>query len=196
MKKKQSLKQGEKILFIIFGVFIVFAVIGYIALEVYRTNLDRPMYKTRVHYNFSEEGKLGSQLFRHSRCTSCHRALGNGTNMGNDLDGTGSKRTLAWLLNFLKNPESTYSLRTLDHGLAPKEAAYVAKLPEKDRHAIAVFLSELKVEQGSSMSPLPPEGRSQFIDDMLDAWAPASWKDKYTDIRDTDKFIKSPEGEK
>ena len=189
-KEKQPLKSGEKILFSIVGAFIVLATIGYIALEKYRLSRTEPMFEVKTHYDFNEEGQLGSRLFREAGCTACHRALRNGTNMGLSLDGVGSSRTLDWIEAFLANPEQTYGAKTFDHGPSPKEAAYVAKLPEKDRHAIAVFISELKAEQGSSSAPMPPEGRSEFIDSMVGAWAPPGWKDRFTDIRD-----KSPENQ-
>jgi hypothetical protein len=166
------------------GVFVLLAVIGYIALEAYRLNRPDPLFEVKTHYDFTEEGHLGSRLFREARCTACHRALRNGTNMGLSLDGVGSLRSLDWLVAFLSDPEATYGAKTFDHGPAPKEAAYVAELPEKDRYAIAVFISQLKAEQGSSSAPMPPEGRSEFIDSMVGAWAPSGWKDKYTDIRD------------
>ena len=106
--------------------------------------------------------------------------------MGLSLDGVGSYRTLDWLIAFLANPVETYGAKTFDHGPAPMEASYVAKLPEKDRRAIAVFISQLKADQGSSSAPMPPEGRSPFIDSMVGAWAPESWKEKYQDIREKD----------
>ena len=184
--KKQPLKSGEKILFLTVIVFIVLAVIAYIALETYRLTSEKPIFETKTSFIFSEEGKVGSQLFREARCTSCHRALRNGTNMGLSLDGVGSYRTLDWLNRFLADPEAVYGSQTLDHGPAPKEASYVALLPESERHAIAVFISELKAEQGSVSAPMPPEGRSEFIDDMVKMWAPKAWDDKYQDIREKD----------
>ncbi len=183
-KKKQPLKSGEKVLLGIVLVFVVLAVISYAALEAYRMRSPEPIFANKTHYNFSEEGKLGSVLFRKERCTSCHRALRNGTNMGLSLDGVGSYRSLQWLEAFLSDPESVYGAPTIDHGAPPKEAAYVSELPEEERHAIAVFISQLKAEQGSSSAPVPPEGRSEFIDEMVKVWAPKSWDNKYDDVRD------------
>lgn len=182
--KQQSLKVGEKVLFGIFGVFLVAAVIGYIILEVVRFNSEKPIFETKTHFALSEEGKLGSRLFRESRCTSCHRAMRNGTNMGLNLDGVGSKRTKEWLYEFMLDPERVYGSRTLDHGLRPKEAAYVADMPKEELHAIAVFLSELRSEQGSASAPMPPDGQSKFIDNMVKTFAPDDWKEKYEDVRD------------
>lgn len=185
--KKQILKTGEKVLFAIVGVFILLAIIAYIMLETYRLSSDKPMFETKTNYDFTELGSKGSQIFRQSRCTSCHRALRNGTNMGLSLDGVGSLRTYEWLYNFLKNPENTYGAATIDHGPSPKEAAYVAKMPDDDLKAMATFISELKSEQGSASAPMPPEGRSEFIDSMVKTWAPKEWEQKYGDVRDKPK---------
>jgi len=195
MLGKQSLKQGEKILFGIAAAFIIVAVIAYILLEVVRHNMDKPMFEQRTHFALSDEGQRGSALFRESRCTACHRAMRNGTNMGLSLDGVGSVRPAEWLYDFLRNPEQTYGSKTLDHGPSPKEAAYVAALPAKDLHAMAVFISELKSDQGSASSPMPPDDRSEFIDNMLENFAPEGWKDKYQDVRETDKYKLQENGE-
>jgi len=184
MSSKKSLKTGEKVLFGIAGVFILLAVVAYILLEMYRLSSDKPIFETKTSFDFSEKGAIGSALFRESRCTSCHRALRNGTNMGLSLDGVGSLRTVDWLYNFLKNPEETYGSPTIDHGPSPKEAAYVAKLPDENLRAMAQFISELKAEQGSASAPVPPEGRSEFIDNMVKTWAPKDWKEKYSDVRE------------
>lgn len=185
--KKNILKTGEKVLFAIFGVFIFLAIVAYVILETYRLSSDKPMFESKTSYDFTELGSKGSKIFRESRCTSCHRALRNGTNMGLSLDGVGSLRTYDWLYSFLKEPEKTYGAATIDHGASPKEAAYVAKMPDEDLKAMAQFISELKSEQGSASAPVPPEGRSEFIDNMVKAWAPKEWEEKYSDVRKKDK---------
>lgn len=190
MAGKQSLKQGEKILFGIAFAFIVVAVISYALLEVIRQRSDKPMFEARTHYDLTAEGRRGSVLFRKHGCTSCHRAMNNGTNMALSLDGVGSARTEAWLYDFLRYPEKTYGSPTVDHGAPPKEAAYVANIPDKELEAIATFISELKSDQGSSSAPEPPEGRSDFIDNMLKDFAPNGWKEKYQDVRQDDRLQK------
>ncbi len=184
MAGKQSLKQGEKVLFGIFGAFIVAAIIGYAVLEAVRLTADKPMFEVKTRYEFTEEGRRGSQIFREARCTSCHRAMRNGTNMGLSLDGLGSKRAYDWIYSFLKRPEETYGSATIDHGMPPKEAAYVSAMPDEDLRAIAAFLFGLKAEQGSASSAIPPEGKSQFIDGVLEMVTPENWKDKYQDVRE------------
>ena len=184
MSKKQTLKSGEKILFSIFGVFFVLAVIAYIALESYRLNADEPVFKQTTHFDFSKVGAEGSKIYREARCNSCHRALRAGTSMGLSLDGIGSKRTVEWLEAFLIDPESTYGAQTLDHGLPPKEAAYTGDMPKQDLKKIAVFLSELRADPGSSVAKRPPPEKSAFVDSMVKMWAPPEWQEKYTDVRD------------
>jgi cbb3-type cytochrome oxidase cytochrome c subunit len=186
MGVKQSFKPGEKVLFSIFGVFVVVAVLGYVALEAVRMHTQKPMFVVRTHYDLTPEGERGSVIFRKSRCTDCHRAMNNGTNMGLDLDGLGSSKSKEWILSFLRDPEKIYGTKTVDHGMAPKEAAYVADMPLADLQAMATFISELKADRGSPASPEPPEGRSTFIDDMVKIWAPKDWKNKYRDIRTQD----------
>jgi len=178
-----GLKRGEKILFGAVILLCVLALFSFIVMEVIRANMNKPMYENTTHYDFSEEGLRGSSIFRYKGCTSCHRAVRNGTNMGLDLDGIGSKRSMQYLTDFLKNPEATYGTRTVDHGPG-KAAAFVAELPEADRHALAVFLSELRATQGSPAARLPPEGRSGFVDEMVKDLAPEGWKSGHKDVRD------------
>ena len=187
MSGKNSLKQGEKVLFGIFGAFFVAAIIGYAVLEMVRLNSEKPLFEVKTHYEFTEEGRRGSLIFRESGCTACHRAMRNGTNMGLSLDGLGSKRTHDWIYSFLKKPEETYGSVTVDHGMPPKEAAYVSAMGDEDLRAIAAFLYGLKADQGAASSPMPPEGKSQFIDGMLKTLAPDEWKEKYQDVRESDE---------
>ncbi len=185
MKKKQSLKSGEKILFIVFGVFFLLALIAYVGLETVRLNSEEPLFSQTTHFDFSPLGSQGSKIYREARCNSCHRALRTGTSMGLSLDGIGSKRSKEWLAAFLLHPESVYEGGiTLDHGLRPKEAAYASEMSAEDRHAIVTFLSELRADPGSSVAKVPPPEKSAFIDNMVEMWAPKEWGDKYTDIRE------------
>jgi Cytochrome c len=179
-----GLKRGEKILFGVFALIGIFSVASFVMLEIVRARMDKPMYPSHIHYDFSETGLRGSVLFRRAECTQCHRAIQNGTSSGVDLDGIGSKRSLDYLRNFLKNPEATYAANTIDHGAAPKAAAYVAQLPADELEAMAVFLSELKADQGAAVARLPVAERSGFIDEMVKVWAPENWKSDYKDIRE------------
>ena len=182
--KKQPLKSGEKILFIIFGVFFVLAMIGYVVLETIRLRSDEPMYTQTTFFDFSEEGLKGSEIYRKANCNACHRALRAGTSMGLSLDGLGSKYTAEEIERFLHEPEKYYHGPTIDHGYPPKEAAYVSQMPDEDLRLISIFISELKADPGSSVAKTPPPGRSEFIDAMVGSFAPKEWKEKYKDIRE------------
>ncbi|MDO9371909.1 MAG: cytochrome c [Gammaproteobacteria bacterium] len=193
MERKQLLKPGEKVLFAVFGAFLVLAIAGLVVMEVVRAHMSKPMFASRASFDLSAAGRHGSKLFREAGCTACHRAMRNGTNQGIGLDGVGSLRSQQWLEAFLKHPEANWATVTIDHGQPPKEAAYVAQLPPQDLHDIAMFLSELKAERGSATSAVPPPeiARSGFVNSMTEMWAPEAWKEKYQDIR----HKKPPAGE-
>jgi cytochrome c553 len=178
-----GLRLGEKVLFGIAAAFVLFAVLSFAGMEIYRQRSGKQMYVQTTHFDFTPEGLTGSERFRDLGCTTCHRAVRNGTNNGVNLDGIGSRRSPEYLSKFLREPEATYGSPTVDHGIG-KGAEYVAGLPEKDLHALAVFLSELKATQGSPDARMPIEGHSGFIDEMVKIWAPSSWKSQYKDVRE------------
>jgi hypothetical protein len=182
----KRLKKGEKVLFGIVALLILVTIQNYTMLEWIRRSSNKPLYPIRTHYEFAGEGFHGSELFRTYNCTNCHKAVGNGTNMGLELDGVGSRHDLAYITAFLRDPEATYGSKTIDHGPAPKEAAYVAKLPPEDLRAIAIFLSQLKADRGAPAAAAPPTEKSSFIDAMLDMWAPDSWRIMFNDVRAKD----------
>jgi len=183
---KQPLKTGEKLLFIIAAVFAILGVIAFSIMQYVMATSDKPIFEQKTHYDLSAEGQKGSLIFRVSTCTECHRAMRGGTNMGNNLDGIGSRRTVKWIEDFLADPEKVYGSETMDHGPKPKQAYFVAEMSEENRHLMAVYLSQLISEQGSASAEMPPKGDSPFIDSMIKTWAPDSWKDKYQDVRDKD----------
>jgi cytochrome c553 len=178
------MKKGEKIVYGIIALLVLITVVNFTVLETVRHNTDKPFYPILTHFDFSADGLRGYQLYQQSNCYTCHRAVGSGTSMGVSLDGLGSKHDVNYFYSFLKQPEQTYGAKTMDHGAPPKDAAYVSVLPDADLHAMAIFLSELKADQGSSSSFEPPQGESSFINAMLDMWTPDGWRSKYKDIRD------------
>ena len=178
------MKKGEKILFGVVAFLVVVTVINFTVLENVSHNSDKPLFPILTHYDFSPDGMRGYSIYQHDNCYDCHKAVGSGTSMGVTLDGLGSKHDVSYFYNFLKYPEKTYGAPTMDHGAPPKDASYVSSLPDSDLHDIAIFLSELKSDQGSSSSFEPPKGDSSFIDTMVDMWTPAGWRSKYRDIRD------------
>ena len=180
--KDQGLRLGEKVLFGITAAFVLFAALSFVGMEVYRRHSSKKMYAATSHYDFSAEGLDGSARFRSLGCTSCHRAVRNGTNNGVSLDGIGSRRSLNYLVAFLRHPEATYPSQTMEHGPA-KGADYVSALPDGDLNSLAVFLSQLKAVQGSPDARLPSDEHSGFIDEMVRLWAPSAWKSQFHDVR-------------
>lgn len=178
------MKKGEKILFGIVALLVVVTVINFTVLESIRRHSDKPMFPILTHFVFSDEGMRGYEIYQHSECYTCHKAVGSGTSMGVSLDGLGSKHDVNYFYNFLKTPEQVYGAKTMDHGAPPKDASYVSVLPDSDLRSMAVFISELKADQGSSSSFEPPQGDSSFINAMVDMWAPDGWRSQYKDIRE------------
>lgn len=162
----------------------IITVVSFFSLESIRRHSDKPLYPILTHFEFTPEGERGYGIYQQKNCYECHHAVGSGTSMGVSLDGLGSKHDLNYFYNFLKYPEKTYGAKTLDHGAPPKAAAYVSDLSDDDLHAMAVFVSELKADQGSSSSFEPPKEASGFVDAMIQMWTPAGWKANFTDIRD------------
>jgi len=193
------MKTGEKVLFGGVALIVVISLGNFAVLEWVGLTSKKPLstvQTSKTSYDFSDEGLRGFRLYRKSGCYSCHRAIGSGTNMGLTLDGIGSKRSLDYLYNFLKEPEKTYrGAKTVLH--APtKEAAYVSALPDADLRAIAVFMSQLKADRGAASAFQPPKGESSFIDAMLGMWVPAGWINQFKDVRDEGKLKeKEPEGQ-
>lgn len=177
------MKKGEKILFGFVALIVIIALGNFAVLEWLGLTSKKPLFTVVTHYDFSDEGLRGFDLYRKSDCYSCHRAVGSGTNMGLNLDGIGSNHSVDYLYHFLKEPEKTYRAKTVGHGLSPKEADYVSALPDADLQALAVFLSQLKADQGSASAFEPPKGKSSFIDAMLDMWVPDGWRSQFKDVR-------------
>ena len=183
---RRKMKVGEKVLFGMFGVFVLLAGIGFYFMDA-AVQRHPGMFKPTTHYDLSAEGEKGSEIFLHEGCTDCHRAIQDGTNSGLSLDGEGSKRTRAWIEAFLRHPVETYGATTIDHRPAPAAAAYVISLPEEKIRALTTFLSELTADKGSTSAAMPPEEHDAFIDKMVGLWAPDSWKQKYRDVRGKDQ---------
>ena len=78
---KDGLRLGEKILFGMAAVFVVFAVASFIAMEIYRAHSGKKMYAATTHFDFSQEGRVGSERFRDLGCTNCHRAFATAPTM-------------------------------------------------------------------------------------------------------------------
>ena len=96
----------------------------------------------RFVYVESEATRSGEQVFRREGCLSCHELFGNGTGYGPALDGTGSRRSPAWLEDYLRSPRpgsdgKTYRVRmpafdSLKAGELDALVSYLGALRELD----------------------------------------------------------------
>jgi nitric oxide reductase subunit C len=77
----------------------------------------------------------GERVFKAQGCSACHTLNGIGGKVGPDLTHVGSRRSREWIEAQIENPKSHYP-----DSIMPS----FAKLPEKDREALADYLSGLK----------------------------------------------------
>jgi hypothetical protein len=173
---------GEKVLFGIAGLFVLFAVLSFIGMEIYRIHSGKKMYAITSHFDFSPEGLRGSERFRDLGCSACHRAVRNGTNNGVNLDGIGSRRTLDYLIAFLHQPEPTYGTR--NRGTWRRQGGGLCRAAAGSGPAFAGHLPVgTEGQPGIARCTPAVDSRSGFIDDMVKIWAPSSWKSQYHDVR-------------
>jgi len=104
----------------------------------------------RFHYQETADSMKGEALYRSQGCSACHELFRNGTAVfGPDLDGVGSKRSLAWLIEFLKKPRSGVSDRPYKLKMDPME------LTEQEFARLAHYLAAQKEldQQGNIIEP-------------------------------------------
>jgi cbb3-type cytochrome oxidase cytochrome c subunit len=99
LKLLSSLRGGEWI--VLGGSALIAAFAALVGVMLYL----KPM-PTRFGYAPSPLAAQGEAIYRREACGSCHRVLGNGPNYGPGLDGVGTRRSAAWLKEYLINPRS------------------------------------------------------------------------------------------
>jgi len=98
-----KLKTGEWI--VVGGVVLIVILSIMVGTIIY---IKPPPVKFR--YLETADSIRGEALYRSQGCSACHELFGNGTAVfGPNLDGVGSRRTLTWLKEFIKNPRSGVS---------------------------------------------------------------------------------------
>jgi mono/diheme cytochrome c family protein len=57
-----------------------------------------------VQYRYQETARTqaGEAVYRRQSCGSCHKVFENGAKVGPVLDGVGTRRSIAWLAEFLR----------------------------------------------------------------------------------------------
>jgi cbb3-type cytochrome oxidase cytochrome c subunit len=104
----------------------------------------------RFSYQETPDSMKGEALYRSQGCSACHELFGNGAAVfGPNLDGVGSRRSLGWLTEFLKNPRSGVSDRPYKLKMDPVELA------EQELTRLAQYLAAQKEldQQGNIIEP-------------------------------------------
>ncbi len=143
-----AMKLGEKLMF---G-FAVLVAIAAVAKGIRHVSESDPR-KPRDYYEWNEASLEGHTLYRRMGCNSCHRALGVGEiGVAPVLDGSGTKRSLAWLQRYFEDPADLVPGTAHDGSWGPD----FGQLSAQERELLAAFLFALKANPGSPNYPRPP----------------------------------------
>jgi cbb3-type cytochrome oxidase cytochrome c subunit len=143
-----KLKLGEKLMFG-FAVLVAIAAVGKGVMQMRATEPGKP----RDYYEWNDAGLQGHALYRRMGCNNCHRAMGVGEiGVAPVLDGEGTRRTRAWLDQYLTDPVSLVPGSAHDGRLGPD----FRQLAPEQRRLLAEFLFGLKANPGSPNYPTPP----------------------------------------
>jgi cbb3-type cytochrome oxidase cytochrome c subunit len=141
-----KLKLGEKLMFG-FAAVVVVAALGKGVMTWRTTTLPRE------YYEFTDAGLEGHALYRRMGCNNCHRALGVGEiGVAPSLDGSGTRRTQAWLERYFQDPPAQVPGSAHDGRLGPD----FRTLSADERRLLVAFLFGLKSNPGSPNYPTPP----------------------------------------
>lgn len=140
------LKTGEKLMFGI-SILVALAAVGKGVMTARSATLPRE------YYEWTDVGLQGHALYRQMGCNNCHRALGVGEiGVAPSLDGSGTRRTQAWLERYFEDPTARVPGSAHDGRLGPD----FRRLAPQERQLLAAFLFGLKSNPGSPNHPTPP----------------------------------------
>lgn len=143
-----ALKAGEKLFF---GVCVLLTVAA-VAKAVRQPSSTDPA-RQRDHYEWTEAGLQGQQVYRTMGCHNCHKAMGVGEmGVAPVLDGEGTRRTRGWLEHYFADPPALVPGSAHDGRLGPDFRA----LPAEQRRLLVEFLIGLKAGPASPNYPVPP----------------------------------------
>lgn len=138
------LKLGERVLFFMVGVLLVF---GFVFWLLAITGVTEVM-RVRDYYEGGPEADKGYDLVRRHGCRNCHTVLKIGEwGLAPSLDGIGTRRTYQWIRAYLEDPARQMGGKTLHDGsYGPDFSAFSSE--EKD--LVATFLFAQKSMPGSA----------------------------------------------
>ena len=127
-----SLRAGEWL--VLGGMVVIVAFAALVGVLIYM----KPP-PVRFVYVESPLSKRGEAVFRNEGCSSCHAVFGNGASYGPNLDGVGSRRSEAWLKQYLMDPKPGVSAKPYRLRMPAYD-----KLDPADLNALVAYLRGLK----------------------------------------------------
>lgn len=144
------LKLGERVLFFMVGVLLVFGFVFWLLAITGVTNVMR----VRDYYEGSPEADKGFDLVRRHGCRNCHTVLKIGEwGLAPELDGIGTRRTYQWIRAYLEDPARQMGGKTLHNGSYGPD---FSRLTSTEKDLIATFLFAQKSMPGSATYSAPP----------------------------------------
>jgi len=140
-----KLKIGEWI--VLAGAVTITAFAGTVGAMIYKK--PPPVKYVNVE---SSLGKQGEKIFKREFCLSCHEVFAIGATYGPNLDGVGSRRSKAWLNEYLRAPRPGVSIKPYRLKMPPYDS-----LPASEMTALVAYLEGLR-EVDENMQPINPSG--------------------------------------
>ncbi len=146
-----KLKQGERVLFFMVGVLLVFGFVFWLLAITHVTDIMR----VRDIYEESPEADEGYEMVRSHGCRNCHQVMKIGEwGLAPGLDGEGTRRTYTWIRAYLEDPMRQMQGRSLHDG---NYATDFSELSAHEKNRMTTFLFALKAMPGSANYGSPPE---------------------------------------
>lgn len=128
-----TLRPAEWVVIVGSGLIVAFAVL--VGVLIYLKPPPVPFV-----YMPSELSSQGELVYRREGCSSCHEIFGNGASYGPSLDGVGSYRSTAWLVQYLKAPRAGVGKKKYRLRMPAYDKLNVAELD-----ALVAYLGALRV---------------------------------------------------
>lgn len=139
-----GLKLGERVLFFMVAVLLVFGFVFWLLAITGVTDVMR----VREYYESSPEADRGFDLVRRHGCRNCHTVLKIGEwGLAPELDGIGTRHTYQWIRAYLEDPARQMGGKTLHNG---RYGPDFSQFDDREKDLIATFLFAQKTMPGSA----------------------------------------------
>lgn len=143
------MKTGEKVVFMLTALMIGVVMVLYVLGQMHVIKF----WTTNDVYVFNQKTIAGYEVFKREGCKNCHVLYGDGDFAGPDLDGEGTKRTRAWIEEYMKDPHQVF-VNTRHDG---KFATNFKEITPQDKQKLLDLLTSTKALPGSPNYPKPPQ---------------------------------------